>query len=220
MTVYYAFKPSEGLREQISTLLSNLDAGVSAPQHALHTQLSVILTDEVMEHLLMTLVNAMKGKEGAGILSTLAGLLKSTVHVLIKQLLGKHDNAEVNKMAQYLRDKSLTLNGEARFGFALPDELGNRFVGLLQKTAAGDGVAHKAELVKAMTEFVDLAIANLYDDFTKPMDLGFIKRKAVELGRSTISKGSHSAISKLFPQLGAEELKAFGAIYSEMIVQA
>ncbi len=221
MTVYYAMTLSEQLRSDISTLLTNLDQPGSAPQHALHTQISIAMADEILENLLMSLINAMKHNgEGAGILGTLANLIKGTVHVLIRQLLGKHDNAEVSKMAQYLRDKSLLLNGESRFGFAMPEPLGQTMMDLLAKIDAGEGVAHKADMTRAMLTFTDMAIDRFYDDFVAPMELGFIKRKAVDIGRSTIHKGAHAAIGKLFPQLGEAELRNFAEIYRQKFVQA
>jgi hypothetical protein len=221
MTAYYfAFKPTDKLRDDIQTLLTNLDAGVPEPQHKLHTQISIQMTDEVMDQLLMSIVNAMKGEgESAGILGTLAGLLRGTVHVLIKQMLGKHDNAEVRKMAQYLRDRSVIVDGEFRLGFKLPDAVGANMMTLLERTRAGEGDAVRQELVATMLQFVDLSVTHLYDEFVAPVSLGFIMRKAVDLGRSTISKGSHSAINKVFPQLRVPEMKTFAGIYAGMFVK-
>lgn len=217
---YFALKPSDQLRDQIRALLGNLDAGVKEPQHHLHTQISIRMTDEVLDGLLMSIVNAMKGEgEGAGILGTLTSLLKSTVHVLIKQMLGKHDNAEVSRMAQYLRDRSLNINGEMRLGFPLTDAFGSRMLSLLDEAKAGQGEKHRADMTAVMGEFVDLATVKLYDDFVGPIPLGFILRKGAQLGRSTIHKGSHSAITKLFPTLKADDLKAFAEIYAEMFIK-
>lgn len=217
---YFAFKPSDQLRDDIQTLLRNLDSGNSEPQHRLHTQISVRMTDEVMDHMLMSMVNAMKGEgESAGILGALAGVLRSTVHVLIRQMLGKHNNAEVNKMAKYLRDRSIIVKGEFRLGFDLPDAYGANMISLLEKSLGGEGEAHRAALIQAMSQFVDMAVARLYDEFVAPIHLGFVMRKAADLGRSTVSKGSHSAINRVFPQLGKEELKTFAGIYVDMFHQ-
>lgn len=221
MTAYYfAIKPSDTLRDQILTLIKNLDSGVKEPQHKLHTQISILMTDEVLDNLLMSIVNAMKGEgEGAGILGTLTNLLKSTVHVLIRQMLGKHDNAEVNRMAKYLRDRSLTINGEFRLGFPLTEAYGARMIDLLQKALAGDGDKHRAELTKAMDEFIDLSTTKLYDEFVEPIQLGFILRKAASMGHSTINKGSHSAIGRVFPTFSNEQIKTFAGIYADMFIK-
>ncbi|MDP2226478.1 MAG: hypothetical protein Q8J78_03265 [Moraxellaceae bacterium] len=220
MTTHFAFKLTDATQSGIDELLRNLDAGSPEPQHALHTRLSVVLTDEVIANAFENLIERFQGGEGAGVLHTLIGLLKGTVHVLIRQLLGKHDNAEVAKMAQYMRDRRLSLHGETRFGFALPDALGSQLQRLFGEIRAGNGVAVRAELTATMTRFADLGVERFYDDFVVDMELGFIKRKAVELGRSTISKGVHSALNKLIPSLGQKELEVFVDYYGAMFVDA
>lgn len=221
MTAYYfALKPSDTLRDQIQTLIKNLDSGVKEPQHKLHTQISILMTDEILDGLLMSIVNALKGEgESAGILGTLTNMLRSTVHVLIKQMLGKHDNAEVNRMAKYLRDRSLSINGEFRLGFPLTEAYGAHMIDLLNKALAGEGDKYRTELTKAMGEFIDLSTARLYDDFVEPIPLGFILRKGANLGHSTINKGSHTAINRVFPTFNAEQIKTFSGIYADMFVK-
>jgi hypothetical protein len=220
MTYYFAIKPSDTLRDQITTLIKNLDSGVKEPQHKLHTQISILMTDEILDQLLMSIVNAMKGEgEGAGILGTLTNMLKSTVHMLIRQMLGKHDNAEVNRMAKYLRDRTLSLNGEFRLGFPLTDAFGSNMIDLLNKALAGEGDKYRTQLTAAMGEFIDLSTARLYDDFVDPIQLGFILRKGANLGHTTINKGSHSAISRVFPTFNAEQIKTFAAIYADMFIK-
>lgn len=221
MTAYYfAIKPSDTLRDQILTLLKNLDSGVKEPQHKLHTQISILMTDEILDNLLMSIVHAMQGEgESAGILGTLTNLLKSTVHVLIRQMLGKHDNAQVNHMAKYLRDRSLTLNGEFRLGFPLTEAFGSNMISLLDQAIAGEGEKCRGELTKAMGEFIDLSTAKLYDEFVEPIHLGFILRKAANLGHSTINKGSHSAIGRVFPTFNGEQIKTFSLIYEKMFIK-
>jgi hypothetical protein len=221
MTAYYfAIKPSDTLRDQITTLIKNLDSGVKEPQHKLHTQISILMTDEVLDQLLMSIVNAMKGEgEGAGILGTLTNMLKSTVHMLIRQMLGKHDNAEVNRMAKYLRDRSLTINGEFRLGFPLTEAFATNMMEHLSKALAGEGDKHRAAILAAMGEFIDLATVKLYDEFVEPIQLGFILRKGANLGHTTINKGSHSAISRVFPTFTSDQIKTFAAIYMDMFIK-
>jgi len=221
MTTYYAFKLADSTQQGIDELLKNLDAGTSAPQHDLHTRVSVEITDEILKHSVEELIHRFQaGAEGAGILSTLLSILKSTAHVLVRQLLGKHDNKEVAKMAAYLRARRVEVQGEVRYGFELPADLAQRFKTIFAAIAAGNGVAQKADLNAAMLSFAELALVRFYDDFTAPMELGFIKRKASDIGRSTINKGIHVAMNKLIPQLGQKELEVFAAYYQSLFVDA
>lgn len=221
MTTYYAFKLADATQQAIDELLKNLDAGSSAPQHDLHTRVSIELTDEILKHSVEDLIHRFqRGAEGAGTLSTLLSILKSTTHVMVRQLLGKHENKEVATMAQYMRNCRVEVRGEVRYGFELTAELAQRFKDIFAAIAAGDGVAHKAELNAAMLNFVDLGLAAFYDGFTAPMELGFIKRKASDIARSTISKGLHAAMNRLIPQLRQKELVVFADFYSDLFIDA
>ena len=222
MTTYFAFPLTPATQSGIDELLANLDSGVSAPQHELHTRLTVTLTDEILANAFEKLIERFEGVggESSGVLHTLINLLKGTVHVLVRQLLGKHGNAEVARMAQYLRDRRQTLAGQTLFGFELPEALAAEMQRLFAEVRAGNGKQVRGELLAVMTQFADLGIARFYDDFTAPMELGFIKRKAVDIGRSTIVKGVHSALNKLIPSLGQAQLAVFADYYSAMLVEA
>lgn len=219
MTTYFAFKLNDATQNGIDELLRNLDSGASAPQHELHTRVSLETADAIFKTIVEDMIELFQGGEGAGVLHTLLSLLKGTTHMLLKQLLGKHDNATVAKMATYLRQRRVVIGDEVRFGFELPVDMAASFSTAFAGIQAGEGMAHKAALNDTMQKFADLAIVRFLDEFTNPMELGFIKRKAVDLGRATMSKGLHAALNKLVPSLGQKELEAFSTFFSGMIVK-
>lgn len=223
MSTYFAFQMAAPIQQRLDQLLKNLDAGVSAPQHDLHTQVSIEMSDEIMRVAVEEIIarfQADGGGDGAGILNTLLGILKSTSHMLIRQMLGKAPNADVNRMAQYLRDRRLHLGGRELMGFELPADLAGRFDRIFAGIAAGQGEAQRQDIQQAMLAFSDLALARFYDDFTAPMNLGFIKRKASDLGRATIAKGVHVAVNKLFVGLSEKEIKVWGDYFQTLFVKA
>lgn len=222
MTTYFAFKLADTTQQGIDELLANLDSKVAAPQHALHTRVSVELVDEIIKHCVEELLaHFQSGDDGAGVLHTLISLLKGTAHMLVKQMLGKHDNEDVARMAQYLRDRRVvTASGEVRYGFALPAELAAGFKADFAAIAAGNGATQRASLQATMLAFGDEALLRFYDDFVEPMQLGFIKRKAADLGRSTIHKGIQVAMNKLIPSLGQKQLAIFADYYGSLLHEA
>jgi hypothetical protein len=222
MTTYFAFKPADKVQQEIDALLGKVDGGSKEPLHELHTRVSVAMIDEILKNCVEELVHRFQASaEGAGVLNTLLSILKSTAHVLVKQLLGKHSNEDVAKMAVFLRQRRVVLaNGEVRHGFALPDAMAAQFKTVFAAIAAGEGKDKRVELNALMLSFADLALVHFYDDFVTPMDLGFIKRKAADLGRSTISKGIHVAINKLIPQLGNKELAIYADYYGSLLLEA
>ncbi|HEX4870226.1 MAG TPA: hypothetical protein VFV15_05840 [Moraxellaceae bacterium] len=223
MPTYFAIKLADPVQQRVDELLRNLDAGVSAPQHDLHTRVSIELSDEIMRVCVEEMIARFQAGgdgEGAGILHTLLGILKSTSHMLIRQLLGKTGNDEVNRMAQFLRDRRHVLNGQVLCGFEMPADLAARFDRAFAAIAAGEGEAQRGDIQQAMLAFADLALARYYDDFVAYMNLGFIKRKASDLGRATISKGMHVAVNKLFPTLRQKELQVWADYFSTLFVKA
>lgn len=219
MTTYFSIKLDDPTQNGIDELFRNLDSGTSAPQHDLHTKVSLATADAILKNIVEDMMERFGGGESAGILHTLLGLLKGSTHVLIKQLLGKADNAEVAKMAVYLRDRRVVVNNEVRFGFEMPADMAAAFAGIFAGIKAGQGKENRAALNDLMQKFADLAVARYLDDFTAPMDLGFIKRKASELGRGTINKGVHVALNKLIPSLGQKDLEVFQDFFSGMIIE-
>ena len=223
MSTYFAFKLAEPVQQRIDELLKNLDARVGAPQHDLHTQVSIEMADEVMRVCVEEIIarfQAGGAGEGAGVLHTLLGILKSTSHMLIRQLLGKTGNDEVNRMAGFLRDRRHVLSGQVLVGFEVPADVAARFERVFAAIAAGEGESVRGEVQQAMLAFSDLGLLRFYDDFVAPMQLGFLKRKGSDLGRATISKGMHVAVNKLFPNLGQKELKVWADYFSTLFVKA
>ena len=219
MTTYFSIKLDDATQNGMDELFRNLDSGASAPQHDLHTKVSLSTADAILKNIVEDMMERFSGGEGAGILHTLLGILKGTAHVLIKQLLGKADNADVAKMAVYLRDRRMVINNEVRFGFELPADIAASFATIFDAISAGQGKEHRDALNDLMQKFADLAVARYLDDFIAPIELGFIKRKGAEIGRGTINKGVHAALNKLIPSLGNKDLEIFRAFFSELIIK-
>jgi hypothetical protein len=80
-------------------------------------------------------------------------------------------------------------------------------------------VEHRAQLLSGMQAFGEASLVHFYDDFVNNMELGFIKRKAADLGRSTLGKGIQVAINKLIPQLRQKDMELFAKHYGTLLVQ-
>ena len=219
-TQFFAFPLEKPLQDTIDGLLSDHAQGKYADP-SVSTHLAIGTTDGVIKALALDVIDILKSNgEGAGILGVLASLLKGTMHMLIKQIMGKVDRSEQDKLAGYMGRRRVSVNGESRFGFVMPEAAGARFEALLARIAAGDLANTRQELTSVMVDFVELATQNFYDEFTGSLDLGMIKRKLVDVGRSTIIKGSHSAVGKLFVSMSDEDLKKVAAHYASMFVKA
>lgn len=217
---FFSFPLDAKLQETLDKLLADHARGQYADS-SVSTQLAVGTTDGVIKAMALDVIDILKsGGEGAGILGVLASLLKSTMHGLIKVIMGKLDNSEQDKLAGYLARRRVVIAGVPRFGFSMPEAIGERFDVLLNRIARGELGNARQELTAAMSDFIELAMVNFYDDFTNSLDLGFVKRKLVDGGRGTLAKGSLSATSKLFAGLSDSDLQKVAAHYATMFVKA
>lgn len=221
MSAYFFSFPLEAkLQQTLDDLLTNHAKGQYADPSVTVT-LAIGTTDGVIKAMALDIIDILKsGGEGAGILGMLASLMKSTMHTLIKQIMGKVSNAEQDKLAGYLGRRRVMVNGAVRFGFGMPDAIGARFDSVLSRIAAGNMTNSREDLTAALYDFTEIATVNFYDEFTGSLELGFVKQKMVSMGRSAILKGSHSAVGKLFAGMHDDDLKRVCAHYASMFVKA
>lgn len=221
MTAYFfSFPLHAPLQQTLDDLLAKHARGqYVAPE--VSTELALGTTDGIIQAMALDVIDILKaGGESAGILDVLARLLKGTMHVLIRQIMGKVTQPEQDKLAGYLSRRRIVINSVARFGFSLPEAVGARFDNLLQRITAGHLENARPELTALMSEFVELAVGHFYDDFINSLDLGFVKRKLTEVGRTTVSKGSLTAVHKLFQSMTDADLQKVAAHYATMFVKA
>lgn len=223
MTTYFGFEPTPSLKADIEKLLANLANKAPEAQYHLANEISLTLTDEIIDALLLNLVNLMQHHgdgEGGGLLKFLGGFLKKTMHGMLKLMLGKADNAEVNKRADYLRARLLQLpDDKPRIGFKLEAETYQHFMHAFAQVEAGKGKEVTVELVKTMQVFTDACLVAFFDEFVAVLNLGMINRKGASVTRGLIHKESHSTISKLIPSLTDQQLRDFASYFKAMLVE-
>lgn len=223
MATYFAFPASDRLRDGSLTLLDNFEKGAREPQSRLFVEVGQIFTDEIVDALLLNIVrSAEKAHSGAKILEQFASLIKSTVHALIKQVLGKMSNEELRPLAGYMRQRRLTLTqgGTEKdyIAFILPADFHARFRAVLEQGARGE--SNTSELLACMEIFTEKAHTAFYDESLGAIKLGFIGRKMADVGGSALRKGSQAATRRLIPDLQGEELKQFCAYFLLMLITA
>lgn len=223
MAFYFAFPASDALRDDSLMLLDNFERGSKEPQGPLFVRVAQQYADEIVDVLLLDIVrSAENGHSGAKILEQFAGLIKGTVHALIRQVLGKMDNKELQPLAGYIRDRWLTIvrDGVEKdfISFPVSQEFHQRFRKVLE--AGSRGEQQPEELETCMLQFSDLAHKAFYDDSVRQLKLGFIGRKVVDMGGAAMTKGSHAATRRLIPEMKGEELKQFSEYFLGFLIEA
>ena len=221
MTAYFGFAPSAGLHTHIDNALIRAKQGsASEPMYLIRDIVSLGVTDELIETLLIQLVHMLPESDKRDTMEKLSNFIKSTVHMLMKQLLSKDTDDKVLKSTEFLVLSTHMKAGQLRVGHPLPDDLVAQMKASFAAVAAGDGKAVKPVLTTQFKQFNDLLIKHFMHDFNETLDLGMFKRKAASIAQSGITKAVHVAIDKLIPHLNQVELEAFTQHYDSLIYTA
>lgn len=215
---YFGFVPSAELLKSIQTGIEKKNS--NEPLYPLRDQTALMINDEIINAILVELVRRFPASEKRVTAEKLAGYIKSTVAVLLKQLLGKSPN-EVVKQSIEFSEQSLFKDpqGQYRVGAPLKPELVTNLKNSFAEIKSGNDI-NRAALSELYKQFAEAAVRHFMNDFNKTLDLGMIKRKASDLGSSAVIKAIHIAIDKLIPNFSKEELLALAEYHDTLFIQS
>ena len=211
---FFGFIPSDELLSSIQT--GHEKKNSSDPLYPLRDKTALLINDEIIGATILAPVHLFPASDKRDTAEKLAGYVKSTVAVLLKQLLGKSPN-DVVKQSIDFSEKSLfkDSSGTHRVGLTLDAGLITNLKNSYAEIKAGTDV-NKAAFAELYKQFAEAAVRHFMNDFNKTLDLGMIKRKAADIGSSAVIKAIHIAIDKIFPNLTKEELGALAQAHDSM----
>ena len=211
---FFGFIPTEDLLNSIQTGQQKKNS--SEPLYPLRDKTALLINDEIIDATILGPVRLFPASDKRETAEKLAGYVKSTVAVLLKQLLSKSSN-EVVKQSIEFSEKSLFKDaaGSYRVGEALDAGLVTNLKMAYAEIKAGNDV-NKAAFGELYKQFAESTVRHFMNDFNKTLDLGMIKRKAADIGAAAVIKATHIAIDKIFPHLTKEELGALAEAHDSM----
>ncbi|OTG87587.1 hypothetical protein B9T31_03560 [Acinetobacter sp. ANC 4558] len=201
---FFGFIPSEELLLTIQTAAKKEHS--SEPLYPFRDKTALLINDEIIDAILTELVHRFPPSEKRETAEKLAGYIKSTVAVLLKQLLSKAPNEVVKQSIEFSR-KSLFEDhtGLLRVGESLDPSLVTNLKLYYAEIKFGNDI-NKAVFCELYKQFAEATVRHFMNDFNRTLDLGMIKRKAADLGSSAVIKATHIAIDRLIPHLSKQEL--------------
>lgn len=201
---FFGFIPSAELLTSIQTAQEKKNS--SEPLYPLRDKTALLINEEIIDAILTELVRRFPASDKRDTAEKLAGYVKSTVAVLLKQLLGKASNDVVKQSIEFSQ-KSLFKDaaGNFRVGEPLDASLVTNLKHSYAEIKAGNEV-NKAALTESYKQFSEATVRHFMNDFNKTLDLGMIKRKAADLGSAAVIKAVHIAVEKIIPHLNKDEL--------------
>ena len=201
---FFGFIPSKELLSTIQTAQQKKNS--TEPLYPLRDKTALLINEEIIDAILTELVRLFPVSDKRDSAEKLAGYIKSTVAVLLKQLMSKSSNDVVQQSIEF-SEKSLFKDAEGNFrvGEALDASLVTNLKHSFAEIKAGNEV-NKAALTEYYKQFSEATVRHFMNDFNKTLDLGMIKRKAADIGAAAVIKAVHIAVDKIIPNLTKEEL--------------
>ena len=202
---FFGFIPSADLLNTIQTAQQNKNS--SEPLYPLRDKTALLINDEIIDAILTELVRRFPPSDKRDTAEKLAGYIKSTVAVLLKQLLGKAPNDVVRQSIEF-SEKSLFKDAQEQYrvGEALDASLVSKLKQNYADLSAGKEIDKQA-LSNLYKQFGEATVRHFMSDFNKTLDLGMIKRKASEIGAAAVIKAINIAADKIILNLTTDELK-------------
>lgn len=214
---YFGFVPSEDLLTSIQSGIEKKNS--NEPLYPLRDKTALLINDEIIDAILVELVRRFPASDKRDTAQKLAGYIKSTVAVLLKQLLGKSPN-EIVKQSIEFSERSFFKDpqGQYRVGTSLNSDLVNNLKNSYAEIKSGNDI-NRTVLSEHYKQFAEAAVRHFMNDFNKTLDLGMIKRKASDLASSAVIKAVHIAIDKMIPNFTKEELLAIAEYHDTLFVK-
>lgn len=214
---YFGFVPSEKLLNTIQTGIEKKNS--NEPLYLLRDQAALLINDEILDSILVELVRRFPASEKRETAEKLAGYIKSTVAVLLKQLLSKVPN-DVAQQSIAFSENSLFKDpeGHYRVGAPLKPELVANFKNLFAEAKSGNEV-NRTLLTDQYKQLGEALVRHFMNDFNKTLDLGMIKRKASDIASSAVIKAIHMAVDKLIPNFSKEEMLAAAEYHDSLLFE-
>jgi len=176
--------------------------------------------DEILDALVLNLVSgADPDSHAPKTLESVVGLIKSTSHALIRQVLNKRSNKDLVSVAEFMANRRviMAVDGVKRDFISFP--LAAKDYQLLHDAwhNASLGEADVEAMKHATLRFAELSTQAFYVETGESIELGFIAQKMFNMGHMAIDKALKMAINRLIPALKPRELKDFSSYFLGML---
>jgi hypothetical protein len=151
--------------------------------------------DSIVDGMILALISpADVGTRTESLVRNLAGLIKSVTHGLVGSATSGAKKSEIEAVSAYMRQQLVLEEARTTIDFVLADETREGFLEVIAALRNGKVEAERERLVITMLAFVDEALHHYLVGPFALVSLGFLTRKAFDVGHSSIRAGARTAI--------------------------
>lgn len=216
-SVYVAIPSPATLEDNTNRFLAAIKSGSREPQNTLFTQIAFDFLDVMLEGLFYGPTRQIELTSfRKKLVDTLGSVIEKTSHGLIRSVIGKASNEELRRLTAFVEERRIYIGDKPQVSFPLPQDFTTRFEALHEATMSGNR-DNVEEQIKVMCEFIDISLDYMFKRPTDLMQLGFIARKASELGHSSIRSMAHSTVRKIATDVSLEENQKLSTYFYDLM---
>ena len=223
MPYYFGFVPSAELNETIDKAYQLIADKSSERYDVYRDKITHLTNQELMENMLVQLIESLPDEsERKAHLIKVSHTIETTTDKLINTVLSPTDNPDVLSSFNFFDKRVLVKDnqGQRRISVPLDDKLGADLVTVIERVQQGHGREEVDNLTRLFTQLTQASLQHFLVDFTKTLPLNLLKRGAIPVADSVISKVLDVALHRLIPQMPQESLERFTKHYATLIFQA
>lgn len=176
--------------------------------------------DTIVDGMIMAFISpADENTRSAGLVRNLASLIKSVSHGLVKSAVGGAKREELDKIVAYVRGQLVLAPEHASIEFALAPGTRDGFARVIEAKHAGRVESERKTLMHTMLAFVDEALAHYLTGPFSQLELGFLVRKALDVGHASIRAAARTAIQHALGDDGDSDVNHLVGFFDAAIVR-
>lgn len=202
------------------------DAG--APLEAMRAAViraGMLYVDSVVDGFVMSFMrDGLANRFTQTVLRNLATLIKTVTRAAIQQAARQAGERELDAITRFFQERVVTtVRDGQKLGliiYPLAEPQHARLEQAIRAGSEGRAGEQREVYVLALRSVLDESISRHYDDAFAKLELGFVARRAVRLGRRAIHGAGHTAVRLSVARESEQELQALSKVLKEHLVPA
>jgi len=221
MSPVFVIPASPGLVDAIETIRPIVDADPKSTR-PLYKAVGNAYVDAVVDGMVLDFVreSSSTSPRVRSLVERLAKLIKSVAHALVGQAFGRLTPDHARAVLGYLDERASQFEDQPGLSAPIDDETARGIELALESITSEDLEARRLVLKATMRSVVGRAMEYHYQKPFALLELGFLTRKAVDLGYDTISTGAVSTIESAIDDSGEDELRDLTQFLARRLARA
>lgn len=208
MSPVFVIPASQKLVSAIDTVRPIVDGDPSRTK-PLYKDIGYAYVDDVVDGMVLDFIRESESTSARtrSLVETLAKLIKSIAHGLVGQAFGKLTPDHARAVLAYLDDRASRFHDRPGLAAPIDEEAAHGIETALASLESSDLDARRHVLKSTMRRVIVRAMEYHYQKPFALLDLGFLTRKAVDVGYDTISRGAVSTIESAISEAEEQQLR-------------